>query len=99
MVNPVLKRQRKLERRLARKRESEVYYSIDEIRDILSNQDCNCVFELNAPEKLLNRLSIYTKGEWFSKEHIDQFRESFKQSILYCLNLGIDRINKSGDKE
>lgn len=99
MANLALKRQRKLERRLARKQELATYYTMKEVTDTLSVADWQCAFEFDAPEKILNRLSHHTKGEWFSAELIDEFRKCFFDSVIYCPELGIDRINKSGVDE
>lgn len=92
MANLALKRQRKFERRMARKAEEAKYYTEKEVLDILSIKDWNCVFELGAPKIILSKLSHHTKGEWMTAEHIDEFRKCFLDSMLYWPQLGIDRI-------
>lgn len=98
------RRQRKQENRAKREQKKALlytqYYDLEHIKQVTALHDWNCVFELNAPQKILDRLSIRSQGEWFDRmktyEGIQEFRNCFQQSEIYCPHEGIDRTKEVG---
>jgi len=42
-----------------------MYYDEAFIRDLLAQHPAECVFELDAPQNIAQRLSVKTKHEWY----------------------------------
>ena len=96
------RRQRKLANREARKKEEAMlyssYYDVDHICLVLSKHPWECVFELDAPKKIVDRLSIRTQGEWIDhiiKNGNQEFKNCFIQSELYCPHEGVNRLKET----
>lgn len=59
------RRQRKAERRNQQAKETEMkYYDVEYIKSVLALHPWECVFELDAPRKITERLSHRTMDEW-----------------------------------
>ena len=73
------------------------YFTLEEIKHVLASHDKHCVFEIGAPEKILARLSIRPRSEWFKSwgyirgKH-EEFKQCFIQSEIYCPHEGVDRL-------
>ena len=79
------------------------FFSIDFIQDVLSQHHWECVFELEAPKNIMERLSVRTSSEWFrgieTDENIRQeFRRCWALSEIYCPHEGINRLAECGVK-
>jgi hypothetical protein len=72
--------------------------TIDDIKTILSLHPIGCVFELDAPQKILDRLgNTKTQEEWHENEtSLKQFREIFTSVEMYCPWEGINRLSEYG---
>jgi len=99
------RRQRKAERRtkLAKEREMyhKEYYTVDYIKTVLALHPMECVFELDAPQRIVERLSGRTMGEWmdsfvYGNPLKQEFINAFHQSEIYCPHEGIDRTKEVG---
>jgi hypothetical protein len=76
-------------------------YDIDHVRGVLSLHDWQCVFELGAPQRIVERLSVRTQGQWLDGMARDravheEFRRCFVLSEIYCPHEGIDRRAEYG---
>ena len=78
------------------------YFTDDFIKDILKNHPAECIFELDAPKNIAERLSGKTMTEWFKLAATDsgvkEFRACWHQSEIYCPHEGIDRLAECGVK-
>ena len=85
------------------------YFDEAYIRDILSMHPAECVFELDAPRNIVQRLSVKTKHEWFEglrykgddeqqRKGLQEFRACWTASEIYCPHEGIDRRAELGIK-
>lgn len=78
------------------------YFTDDFIKDILKNHPSECIFELDAPKNIAERLSGKTMNEWFKLAATDsggkEFRACWHQSEIYCPHEGIDRLAECGVK-
>jgi hypothetical protein len=83
------------------------YFDLQQVKWVLRQHPTECVFELNAPEKILERLNQHPKDYWFSfgkyyinieqeKLRNDEFRACWHQSEIYCPHEGIDRRKEYG---
>ena len=76
------------------------YFTIKDVTNVLRLHHSECVFELDAPQKIVERLSIKTVNEWLSlcggnKLH-EQFKACWVASEVYCPHEGIDRLQECG---
>jgi hypothetical protein len=74
------------------------YFTEDIIKNILEKHPSECVFELDAPKNIAERLSGKTKNEWFERQNRDAFRACFHASEIYCPHEGINRLAECGVK-
>ena len=83
------------------------YFDLDHVKSILRLHPAECVFELDAPQKILERLSQHSKDYWFSfgkyyinieqeKQRLEEFRACWQLSEIYCPHEGIDRRSEYG---
>ena len=77
------------------------YFTIDEVKAVLRMHPTECVFELDAPHKIFERLSVKTRAEWlpffgYTAEKHDEFKRAWQLSEIYCPHEGIDRRNEYG---
>ncbi len=83
------------------------YFDLKHVKDILKMHPAECVFELDAPQKILERLSKHPKDYWFSfgkyytgiegeKRRTEEFRACWQASEIYCPHEGIDRRKEYG---
>jgi hypothetical protein len=74
------------------------YITYDHVVEVLQIHDFHCVFELDAPLKIFNRLmdaGFYTSDDitWGRNK---EFRECWHLSEIYCPHEGIDRRSEYG---
>jgi hypothetical protein len=77
------------------------YYTVDYIKTVLALHPMECVFELDAPQRIVERLSGRSKGEWmdnfvYGNPLKQEFLNAFHQSEIYCPHEGIDRTKEVG---
>ena len=77
------------------------FYDLDFIQEVLKLHHWECVFELDAPKKIVDRLSIRSMNEWLKgishdDEMFKEFKNCFIQSEIYCPHEGIDRRKETG---
>lgn len=77
------------------------YFDIEEVSEILKLHHHECVFELDAPRKIVERLSKRTRNQWLpffggSKELHEEFKNCWVLSEIYCPHEGINRFNEYG---
>lgn len=86
------------------------YFDLDHVKCILRQHPAECVFELDAPQKIVERLSKHPKDYWFSfgiyytgvegeKRRTEEFRACWQLSEIYCPHEGIDRRKEYGVEE
>jgi len=73
------------------------FFTLDEIKFALAHHDKDCIFELNAPEKILARLSIKPRSKWMpfwscTEEKIKELQDCFIQSEIFCPHEGVNRL-------
>jgi hypothetical protein len=84
-----------------------IYFDEAFIRDLLSLHPAECVFELDAPQNIAQRLSVKTKHEWYEGlrykgddeqqlKGLQEFRACWHLSEIYCPHEGIDRLAECG---
>jgi hypothetical protein len=66
------------------------YFTLADIVEILQSHPADCVFELNAPQNIVDRLSVRSRGEWLLSRR-EEFVNCFIQSEIYCPHEGVDR--------
>jgi len=76
----------------------DAYYDEEHIRRVLKLHPAECVFELDAPQNIMQRLSVRPVAEWHTDEHIDEFRECWHLSEIYCPHEGVERLAEYGIK-
>ena len=85
------------------------YFDEAFIRDLLAQHPAECVFELDAPRNIVQRLSVKTKHEWYEGlrykgddeqqlKGLQEFRACWTASEIYCPHEGIDRLAECGVK-
>jgi len=85
------------------------YFDEAYIRDLLAQHPAECVFELDAPRNIVQRLSVKTKHEWFEglrykgddeqqRKGLQEFKACWTASEIYCPHEGIDRLAECGVK-
>ena len=85
------------------------YFTIEDIVGVLQLHDPCCVFELDAPKNIVERLSKRTKNEWLpwlgllpekrndeQKSLHEEFKMCWQLSEIYCPHEGIDRRSEYG---
>ncbi len=72
--------------------------TLDLIESLLAIHDFHCIFELDAPMKIFNRLMDAGIVNVYSCDTngVKKYRECFKLSEIYCPHEGIDRRNDYG---
>jgi len=83
-----------------------IYFDKDFIRALLAQHPAECVFELDAPQNIEQRLSVKTKHEWHEsfryqddeqlRKNLQEFRACWHLSEIYCPHEGIDRLAECG---
>jgi hypothetical protein len=74
------------------------YITYDQVVEVLKLHDVHCIFELDAPLKIFNRLmdaGFYTSDDitWGRNK---EFVECWQLSEIYCPHEGIDRRSEYG---
>lgn len=69
-------------------------WTIDAVKYALSRHHWDCVFELDAPQKITQRLRKKTKDQWY--KDIKGLQACFIQSEIYCPHEGVDRTKEIG---
>jgi hypothetical protein len=72
------------------------YFDEEHIRGVLALHPAECVFELDAPKKIAQRLSGKTASWWIKIENREAFRACWTASEIYCPHEGIDRRAELG---
>jgi hypothetical protein len=77
-----------------------VELTADFIKEILVKHDVGCIFELDAPRRIHERLvaeGFHTAHDVFSPYcDLPKFRQCFVLSEIYCPHEGIDRRREYG---
>lgn len=71
------------------------YIDMETIKGVLRIHPADCVLELDAPQKIYDRLSIKTTDEWFDGP-AEEFKAAWQLSEIYCPHEGIDRTKEYG---
>ena len=70
------------------------------VEDILTKHDPHCVFELDAPRRIHDRLMAAgfrtARDIFFAADRLPEFRECFVLSEIYCPHEGVDRRAEYG---
>jgi hypothetical protein len=82
---------------------------IEHIRAVLSMHHWECVFEIDAPRRIYDRLKHHSHAYWLNyrgpdhtknylekRRRLDEFRNAFIQSEIYCPHEGVDRRSEYG---
>jgi hypothetical protein len=78
-------------------------FPLNHIKDILSIHPSDCVFELDAPNKILQRMTerglndygILDRGD---RDEINAWRQCWHESEIFCPHEGINRLAECGVK-
>jgi hypothetical protein len=83
--------------------------SLDHIAQVLQLHHWECVFELDAPQKIYDRLNHHSHAYWLNyrgpdhttdwsvaRKRLDLFKQAFAQSEIFCAHEGIDRRSEYG---
>ena len=76
-----------------------LYITYELVEEMLQLHDVHCIFELDAPMQIFNRLTaagLYTSNDLDSYQSMVKFKECFKLSEIYCPHEGIDRRSEYG---
>jgi hypothetical protein len=74
------------------------YFDEEHVRGVLKLHPAECIFELDAPRNIVQRLSGKTAGWWTELENRKEFIACFHASEIYCPHEGIDRLAECGVK-
>jgi hypothetical protein len=74
------------------------YFDEEHIRKVLALHPAECIFELDAPRKIAQRLSGKTALWWIESENRKEFIACWHASEIYCPHEGIDRRAELGIK-
>ena len=74
------------------------YFDEEHIRKVLALHPAECIFELDAPRKIAQRLSGKTAMWWIESENRKEFIACWHASEIYCPHEGIDRRAELGIK-
>ena len=72
------------------------YFDEKHVRGVLALHPAECIFELDAPQKIAQRLSSKTVSWWTNPENGKEFRKCWTASEIYCPHEGIDRLAECG---
>lgn len=83
------------------------FYSLDHVKAVLAMHPWECVFELDAPRKIAQRLQHRTINEWLGFDdwkktpaeisaRTAELKYCYSQSEIYCPHEGIDRTKELG---
>ena len=72
------------------------YFTEEHIRKVLALHPAECIFELDAPRKIAQRLSGKTALWWIENENRKEFIACWHASEIYCPHEGIDRRAELG---
>jgi hypothetical protein len=72
------------------------YFDEKHVRGVLAKHPVECVFELDAPRKIAQRLSSKNVSGWMKLENQKEFKACFVASEIYCPHEGIDRLAECG---
>ena len=72
------------------------YFDEKHVSEVLALHPAECVFELDAPRKIMQRLSGKTASWWVEKENREEFKKCWTASEIYCPHEGIDRLAECG---
>ena len=72
------------------------YFDEKHVRGVLALHPAECVFELDAPRNIVQRLSGKTVSWWIKPENIAEFKSHWVASEIYCPHEGIDRLAECG---
>jgi hypothetical protein len=72
------------------------YFDEEHIREVLKLHPAECIFELDAPRKIAQRLAGKTADWWIQKENVPAFKTAFQASEIFCPHEGIDRLAECG---
>ena len=72
------------------------YFDEKHVRGVLAKHPVECVFELDAPRKIAQRLSSKTVSGCMKLENQKEFKACFVASEIYCPHEGIDRLAECG---
>ena len=83
--------------------------TLDHISHVLQLHHWECVFELDAPRRIYDRLKHHSRAYWFNyrgpdytenwfeeRRRLDLFKQAFIQSEIYCAHEGVDRREEYG---
>lgn len=83
--------------------------SIEHIRGVLSLHHWECVFEIDAPQRIYDRLKHHSFGYWLNyqgpshtndwlkeRKRCYDLKQAFTQSEIFCVHEGIDRRSEYG---
>lgn len=74
------------------------YFTYELVVELLQMHPVECVFELDAPAKIFNRMmeaGFYTETD-LTRERTKEFKECWTASEIYCPHEGIDRLTECG---
>jgi hypothetical protein len=74
------------------------YFDEEHIRGVLELHPAECIFELDAPRKIAQRLSGKTASWWIEPENREEFKKCFTASEIHCPHEGVDRLAECGVK-
>ena len=74
------------------------YHDEKLVRDVLAKHPAECIFELDAPRNIVQRLSGKTLSWWYKPENVKEFKACWTASEIYCPHEGIDRLAECGVK-
>lgn len=72
------------------------YFDENHVRELLALHPAECVFELDAPQNIVQRLSGKTVSWWMELKNRKEFKACFIASEIYCPHEGIDRRAELG---
>ena len=72
------------------------YFDEKHVRGVLALHPAECIFELDAPRKIAQRLSSKTVSGWMKLENQNEFKACFVASEIFCPHEGIDRRAELG---
>jgi hypothetical protein len=78
-------------------------FTLDHIGKVLARHPSECVFELDAPTKILQRLNDRGLNDFDyilngDKELIARWKQCWVESEIYCPHEGINRLAECGVK-
>ena len=102
--NPDIREQKRKDAYQQLKKKYDKPISLKDIKEALQRHHWECVFEVDAPRKIYDRLKHGTYGYWVNhtgphhtldptkaKSRMKEFTNAFVQSEIYCPHEGVDR--------